>query len=526
MTLRRNELNAAFGGRTGPPSGARRRGAARKPGRQDGTFAVMCAASLAAMLAICALALDIGKLYNRKAELHGIAKAAALAAARELNGTAGGVTKALDKARQTAEALTYKYGVGVTWSDAAISFSDAPDGGWVDASSASGSPSTLSFARVDTGGLDASIGSVTTVVMQMLGGSAITSQLADRAVAGRMAINVTPLAICAMSPLPGDARTNPGDATAVPPVPATVELLQYGFRRGVSYDLMQLNPDGTDAKNYVIDPLLPPGSTGSSSGTSASLVSPFVCTGTMWMPRVTGGPIHVSSPFPIDSLYRQLNSRFDQFNGNVCSPNGAPPDYNVKQYDYTVLNGASWMRPYTGRASAETRTDRGRRETVADLPAPPAGTPAGNFGPLWAYARAVKFSSYVPGSPEPSGGYTTFNPNDWRSLYYLGPGSTPASPIASGYPTSTSVNTPYKATSGSYYASPSAANTEISKDLRRVMNVPLLSCPVPSGSGVQATVLAVGKFFMTAPATATSIIGEFAGIVPEQSLTGQVELYQ
>jgi len=44
---------------------------------------------------------------------------------------------------------------------------------------------------------------------------------------------------------------------------------------------------------------------GSASNTSASAIAPFVCTGRLWIPRVTGGAIRVRTPFPIASLYRQ-----------------------------------------------------------------------------------------------------------------------------------------------------------------------------------------------------------------------------
>jgi hypothetical protein len=54
------------------------------------------------------------------------------------------------------------------------------------------------------------------------------------------------------------------------------------------------------------------------------------------------------------------------------------------------------------------------------------------------------------------------------------------------------------------------------------LNLPLLACPV---SGDKATVLGIGKFFMTVPATATSLYGEFAGLVSEQALGSQVQLY-
>jgi hypothetical protein len=45
-------------------------------------------------------------------------------------------------------------------------------------------------------------------------------------------------------------------------------------------------------------------------------------------------------------------------------------------------------------------------------------------------------------------------------------------------------------------------------------------------SGSTATVLAIGKFFMTVPATSTALVGEFAGIASEDGAHTQVELFQ
>lgn len=483
--------------------------------RQSGAFALIFVGILMAILAFCGLALDAGLIYNRKVELHGMAKAVALAAARELNGTPAGVTAALAKAKQTAERFRYQYNISFTWSDAAISFNTSPtsSAAWVDAATASGTPSKFFYVQVDTGRLDAAAGIVTTVFLPILSSTLSTFSLSDRAVAGRTAINVVPLAVCAMSTDPAAPRPNLNP-------PASMELVQYGFRRGVTYDLMELNPDDNKARNFVIDPMSPLGTPGNPSNTTASVVAPFVCTGTMWMPQVTGGSINVSSPFPLNALYNQLNSRFDQYSGtSPCSPNGAPPDYNVRQYAYDSTNTAPWMNPTTGSTSAARSTSGNRDQTIADLASPPSGTTAGDYGPLWSYARAVKYSSYTPGVPEPSAGYATFAPSDWANLY-------PSGPTASGYPTSSTANTPYKATSGANYKPPAATHLATSVEQRRVLNVPLLSCPVAGGSNVPATVLAVGKFFMTVPATNNSIYAEFAGIVPEQSLTGQVELYQ
>lgn len=480
---------------------------------ERGTFAVMFAGILVLMLAICGLALDMGQIYNRKVELDAMAKAAALAAARELNGTAAGITAALQRAKETAERFKYQYSRSIVWTDAAISFSASPLPGanWVAAETARTTPTKLFYVKVNTSALDSATATVNANFLPILSNSLATFNLSDRAVAGRTAINMVPLAVCAMSPDQGISRTNPGP-------PATVELVEYGFRRGVSYDLMQLNPNGTTAENFLIDPISAPGTPGLSSNMSISVVGPFVCTGTMWMPSVTGGTIRVSRPFPIGSLYRQLNSRFDQYEGGLCNPHGAPPDFNIKQFSYSVPNGISWMNPAPTSQSASPYSDDGKLRTIADLPTAPHGTTPRMYGPLWSYAKAVRFSSYVEGAPEPQGGYTPFTTADWHSLYK-------PSPSAPSYPNSFQ-GTPYAAISGVNYQRPSAENLPFAKPHRRVLNVALLSCPVSSGASTTASVLAVAKFFMTVPATPTSIDAEFAGVVPEESLRGQVELYE
>ena len=96
----------------------------------------------------------------------------------------------------------------------------------------------------------------------------------------------------------------------------------------------------------------------------------------------------------------------------------------------------------------------------------------------------------------------------------------PAAPTATvSYPGAGS--TPYRTPATSQ--SPNAARRGQAN--RRVLNVPLLSCPVPAGAMSSATVLGIGKFMMTVPATATSLHAEFGGLVAEQSLGGTVELY-
>jgi hypothetical protein len=477
---------------------------------------------LLVIIAFCGLALDAGQLYNRKVDLTGMAKAVALTAARELNGTDDGITMAKKRAKETAEALRYQYfqdGISFVWNDAALSFSTSParGGEWIPASSANGTPQTtksaLYFAKVDTAGLDPSISTVNTFLMHIVTGKASAIQMKDSAVAGRSTLNVTPIAVCAMSTDAASKNTYTGSGGTT-----LNELVQYGFRRGVSYDLMQLNPNGTTALSYVINPVALPG--GASPAFNTASLGPFMCSGSVWVPRLTGGTIRVTKlpgTSPLASLSTPLNSRFDVYGSGPCAANGAPPDYNVKAYEYDKDSAVKWMSPTKGSRAALTVTSRGKRETAADLQAAPAS--AGDYGPLWAFAKAAKAPTPLD-APEPANGYATFSTSDWPTLYKSGP-------TAPGYPTATA--TPYLSTSTSSgnYASPSASHLDISTLQRRVLNLPLLSCSptAPSGANTSATVVAIGKFFMTVPATDNSLIAEFAGLIPEQALSGQVELY-
>lgn len=75
-------------------------------------------------------------------------------------------------------------------------------------------------------------------------------------------------------------------------------------------------------------------------------------------------------------------------------------------------------------------------------------------------------------------------------------------------------------------APPSQSNRLHAVRGRRVLNVPLLSCPIVPGARATATVLCVGRFFMTVPATPTTLYAEFAGLLPARRLAGKVETFE
>jgi Flp pilus assembly protein TadG len=479
---------------------SRPRAAPRLIRRQQGTIAIMSAGVLVVMLGFCGLALDLSRTYNRKVEMQKVAEAVALAAAKELNGTPAGVTAARAAAASVTANFNYQYErIPISWSEQALKFSKSPDrsGSWVDPGTAEGSAGQLFYVKVDTSQLDSVHGSLDMVFMPVLSESLRTVSISGSAVAGRTSVDAMPLAICAMSSTPAAQRSNSGGFN---------ELVEYGFRRGVSYDLMQLNPGPGVPANFLINPIAPPGTTG--PATDLTAVGPYVCAGNMSMPRLGGDPVSVTQPFPLGSLFVHLNSRFDDFSGNQCNFRAAPPDRNIRSY---TVASVSWMTTPTTQVAGPAGTT-GKMETVADI-APPGG-PASQYGLLWAYAKAVPFTAYRAGIAEPHNGYTPFASSNpvWSSLYN--------SQKPSGYPSSP----PYKAGFGTNYAGPSAAHGSGVND-RRVLRVPLLSCPVAAGTNVPATVLAIGKFFMTVPATDKTVNAEFAGAVPVQSVRGQVELF-
>lgn len=467
----------------------------------------MTAVLLVVIFGFCGLAGDLARMYNRKAELQTAADVIALAAAAKLDGTDTGIQNALDAAAKAAASLSYNYNSSpVTWSNNAISFASAPyASSWTDASSATGNARDLFFVKVDTNQLDPSHGHVDLIFMPILSANQTSAQVNSRAVAGRATISVLPLAICAMSPTEGQARGS--------------ELVEYGFRRGIDYDLMQLNPNGTtQGANYLVNPVAPSGTTGTSIMGRIDVIRPFVCTGTLAIPpfklatpSASGGTLTVEPSFPLSSVYAQLNSRFGTYT-SPCTSTNAPPDTNVKQYVYA--NTLTWMNNVPTKQSAEPRTTTTALMTLPDLA--PAdildSTTAGMYGPLWLYAKPALYSAYTPGSPEPASGYPTFGTTDWPTLY---PKGTPAIKSGSTYPSPT----PYAA-----LTSPPPGGVKGIAN-RRVLNIPLLRCPLPAGSPVAAEVLAIGKFFMTVPASDHELYAEFAGLAQPSSLIGQVELY-
>jgi Flp pilus assembly protein TadG len=456
--------------------------------RQRGALTVLFALMLPVVLCFLGVALDLALVYARRAQLESLADSVALAAAQALNGTPAGIDEAVAQASATAAGQSF-----VFWNSEALRFSskpDTPDPAWLSATDAVASAVNMYYVKVDTSLLDAAAGTLQTAFAGVMGTTSVATR--GRAVAGHDGAPVLPLAICAMGPASA-TRPNTG--------PATAELLQYGFRQGVGYNLLKLNAAlDTDVPEYfLVDPIAAAdGDAAMLDQTGDAVLGPYFCSGSMQLAQVTGRTLRLKRVAGF-TLSQQLNSRFDQYAGTpACTVGGAPPDSNIRAYA-GAGSGTNWLGQMPEAASAQPapRSPAERYNTVADRAIAPD---APKYGPLWAFGPALTASGANMANTK------------FSLLYPVSSGSAPALNGSYSGP-------PYRRTSGTQFLAPSRPGLA----MRRMLNIPLLACPVPSGTLVSGQVLAVGRFLMTAPADATSISAEFAGLV---RAGGPVELYQ
>ncbi|WP_051293871.1 pilus assembly protein TadG-related protein [Pseudoduganella violaceinigra] len=465
-----------------------------KAAGERGSVAVLAAAVLPIAVGIGGLALELSMAFERGALLQQVADSAALTAAQQLDGTAAGVANAFTKAAQAASTRSVR-GVGaVVLGSGALSFAGEPSGPWQGYDAALAAPSGLRYVRTDMAALGAAFTTLPVIFGSLLGASAPAAVTA-RAVAGPNGMRVLPLAVCAPSSVPVATRANGGGLD---------ERVDYGFRFGVGYNLLALNAAAGAASGeyFLVDPLSAPG--GAAAAIDDSQLAPFMCIGKLAYPSLTGR-LHLRRGGPF-GLWRQLNSRFGSYGGSdPCDRHLAPADSNVREYRGTQ---ASWMSSYPPQASAASSTPAAGKPlmTVADRAPPLAAVPPAQYGTLWAYGAAKKSNN------------SAFTTSSWAVLYPSSPGF---SNTGTSWPSAAApYNTPAFATQPG--ATPSRKE-------RRLLYVPLLSCPIAAGAYAEGTVLAVARFLLTAQASASEVPGEFAGILSAKevaALATDVELLQ
>jgi putative Flp pilus-assembly TadE/G-like protein len=569
--------------------------------RQRGVAAVIMGIAAIALFAFMGIAVDLAYTYSRKTELMNAADAAALSGAKELNEKLSGVTGtglpctspllgagAINRAICTFNQNNTNNLVGsafvITVANLRLGSCPNPDDRLP-----LRSPS-CTFVAASSITTDAAAGGKTflevstpthtrnTFFMAVTGGANLTTDTYGYAVAGRFVNDVTPIGVCAIDPVNKTSKYT-----------GTNELVESGFRRGVTYNMFGLNPlAGAPSDPYLVNPVDAPPGACNPAHSSAAFTAPFICNGSSAI--VSGGAASVYTNTGMTaSLAASLNSRFDDYSGpSACVVASAPPDSNVKQYPCSpngnpaCINAppagspSDWMGPNPDRESVDINPNPASpgagyvgnppHKPVYSLP-PPAGTattpntppPATNnpgpfapihaagsavtteqYGVLWSYGPAytadasvppkagTPFSPFPPCSPGPCANGSVLYNN--TAVNYFDTTNYPTT-LGTGFPAGTPP-APYNQTAGNYFQAPPTHPPGTRN--RRVLNLVLVDCrnaPVgPASCGVMP-IVGVGKFFMQIPADFTGgpsnrrLMVEFAGLIQPVPVS-EIKLYR
>ena len=206
-----------------------------RPGRganrstRSGYILVATSISLIFLLGICGLAIDIGRMYVTKNEAQAYVDAASLAAARQLDGTTAGITRA--QAAVSTDTDKWRFETS-PFTSVSTSFSDSATGTFTTSPL---DPTNYKYARVTV-----SVNLPMFLIRPLSGPSAT---IAATAVSGNQALTTIPSGVFPFSPYtrinsPDPDPANPGDP--------------YGFKIGNQYTLRWGAPGdrtscGTDA---------------------------------------------------------------------------------------------------------------------------------------------------------------------------------------------------------------------------------------------------------------------------------------
>jgi hypothetical protein len=518
--------------------------------RQQGAVVIIVAICLVVLIGMLGLVLDLGHLYVTKTELQNAADAAALSGAKELDGTADGIDRAVVWANAAGE--KHKYNLSSTpveVEDADIQFSCLPNGPWNSILSAKGSslspclpgPEDKYFIKVSSAS-----GSMATWFIHVLPGAFNSISTQAMAVAGRFITPVVPLGVCALDPNNSEkwVTYNSDDSYEY--------KLEYGFAYGVNYDFGKVNKSIgglTSGDPLYLHPTAKTVEECVPNQNNAGFPVSFMCKGGSTIN--SKGYAFANTGWGGQDSYDALNTRFtysstlDKYDlsASICKP-----DTNIKEFTSGTAAGwmtsssptepsviyrlADWLTTRTGDLDV-IKNDKESQPNSSDTMggcSQSGGGPGGdsdctdNYGVLWSYARPVNKQG------------TKISTSDWntgsvnKSLY-------PYGPVAHDYPTigyvSSELNlqaSPYAQglTNGAgddYYEAGNGG--EIG---RRVLNVAIIDCKnVVKEPGCDAVpVVGVGKFFMQSKAdfSKKNASGEFAGLISDALLTPEIRLYR
>jgi hypothetical protein len=449
--------------------------------------AIIVAIVIGLLILMVGLVVDLGFLYTRKTELQNAADAAALAGARELNGTAGGINNAVTQAIDLANDNGVVFGgdpVVITATN--IQFGPTPDGPWSDVAASQAAPGDKRFIEVDTGSISRPTW-FARVFQWGFGGIESTSTF-GRAVAGPNIVDILPIAACVLDP-----DDCPPNGTG-----------NCGYRKGQSYKLSETNPIGPGTL-YWINPVTT--NVGECSGTgSTDYTLPFVCQGVVAANVATASEVLTNTGVSTPQL-AALDSRFDDYAPQAkCDPGTAPPDRNIKEYLYDTAN---WMNPapeayesplFPSDPLCAANKDECQAARVG--PIVNGDIPTDSGGVVWSFVTPA--NSNVPGRAVISGNY---------------PAGTPY----------TQIPVPYPGTETAFYRPPSAAHQGIAESGRRALTLMIVDCPTAGGNCRPATVRVRAKFLLQRKAIKPGdhdIYVEFGGPVGVAGITAEYKLYR
>lgn len=335
--------------------------------RQRGAVAIVVGLTIAALIGFLGIVIDLGHLYVRKTELQNAADAAALAGARQLDGTAAGIGAAAAAAIATAAANASDLGqTPVAIGNEQIRFGPTSGGGWSDVATAQGSPATMTFIKVDTAGI--AQGTRSTWFMPVLNPAQASTTTNGVAVAGAPVCDGLPIFVC---PPAGGGPFIQGQSYHFLEDPSVVGYFDP-------------SPPGSPS-------LIPPG---------VHEMSDIICAGKMSC--IGAGTYSSRTQAGFGRMASAFNTRFGDFKGSFKDSAAAcRPDTNVKPYPFAA---ATWME------SPPTSQDgvNGLHWSAFRPPALP-GVPAVNGSyPSAASGGGTPYSQTTPAFYSPPTGYEDF----------------------------------------------------------------------------------------------------------------------
>lgn len=476
-----------------------------------GAIAILFAMSTFVLFGFLSMTIDLGRTYVMRTELQNTADAAALAGARELNQTLAGIAAAITRALDIADENAVNFAAGIPITAEHLAVGSCPDDACMVpitsvTSETQARGKSFLRVRIPSGDIPTFFGRL--IPTASAGGIQNTDTFGD-AVAGYFLAQITPLGVCAVDLTRGGRRTVPG---------LPDELTEFGFRRGVAYNIPQLNPlSGASGDPIWINPLNAPPTACNPASSSATALHPFVCSGTSTVAVTVPGYVYANTGGSYGPMEKALNSRFDDFlGGNACDPASAPPDINIKEFRAppptpgSIGHPREWMNPDPTQQTM----------SLDPVTFKPVLTPTtSDHGVLWSYSRAVQAAGASPtATAGPSFDATAAH---WNALYPMN------APDAVTYPTTVphppfplnADPAPYRSTSGNFFQAPNPTRTGIMN--RRVLNVAIIDCsslvPGPGLSCAALPVVGIGRFFMQRMADLTGgtkrIDAEFAGLL-------------